>query len=242
MKSIIPLVVLSALSALSIGLASETRTFTSVNGDTIEAEVLAVNGDEVVIKRGTRSYTVPVDRFSPADREYFAEWQKKKMRELVPRLEVHVNSGKSDRSDRSDSFDDRIGSFEFSVRIENEEPNYVLKEGEAALLVFGESCEVDDRYCIMQKNSFPVSLEDGGELEWEGDERLYRFDNRPPAYWGFEYYGYLLQIKNASGKVIYQKVTPTKFEDGVDKLIEMRANEAFDDRYRKKGRASIYDR
>lgn len=207
----------------------------------MEAKLIAVRGDQVVIRRGVKTFTVPATSFSVEDQQYFTEWKKKQLKELVPDLEVNINTGKSDRSDRGDSFDDRIGSFQFSISILNDERDFDLKGAKGILHVLGENCEDRDLYCVMQTNKFKIDVAETETFEWKGDPRRFRFDNRSPALWGNEYYGYIFRIVNAAGKVIYEKVTPKKFEDGVEEILKLRSDTAFDDEYRDRGRASIYD-
>ena len=218
----------------------EARTFTSADGRTMEAEVISVTNTSTILKRGTRQYTIPLTSLSEADQKFLADWRAEKLKTIIPKLEVDINSGKSDRSDRNDSYDDRIGSFEFSVTIENAELHYSLESGKAELIVLGESCSHRDRYCIMQKNSFDVALEDGGTYEWKGEEFAYKFDNRSPTLWGYQYYGFAFVLKNADGTIIYQRVTPSKFEWGTEKLLEMKAKTAFDRTFKTHGSASIH--
>jgi hypothetical protein len=52
------------------------RTFTDKNGRSMEAEVVAKQGDQVRIKRADgQQFTVPATTFSPADQEYIKTWQ-----------------------------------------------------------------------------------------------------------------------------------------------------------------------
>ncbi|MEM9281582.1 MAG: hypothetical protein AAGA96_07150 [Verrucomicrobiota bacterium] len=230
-----------ALALLPLQASAQTRVFTSSDGRQIEAEVVSVSDTETVIKRGTKRFTVPLTSLSDADQKFLADWRTEQMSKFIPKLEVFINSGKSDRSDRDDTFDDRVGSFKFSIKIENDERDYTLAKGKAELAVLGESCENDEVFCIMQRTSFDVMLEDGGVFEWEGEERRYTFDNRTPTLWGFEYLGYVLQIKNDSGNVIFTKVTPSKMEEGIEEILKMASDTAFDEKFKSKGRASIRD-
>lgn len=218
------------------------REFTSTDGKKIEAEVVTVTDDSAVIAMGTRQFTVPLANFSKPDREFFKKWRATELKNRIPKLDVQVNTGKSNRSDRNDSFDNRIGSFEFTVKVELDERNYELKGATATLAVLGEDCDSDDRYSVMQKSTYKIDLAEGKTHEWKGEELRYEFDDRPPSYWGNQYYGYVYQIKNSSGKVIFEKVIPTKFESGVKEILSMSPGTAFDDKFRNKGAARIYKR
>jgi len=204
------------------------REFTSSDGKKIEASIVMVRGNDVVIKRGSKQYTVAMSRFSKADQDYMEEWRQNEVDNLIPRLKVNINSRKSDRSDRNDYFDDRRGSFQISVKVYNEELTYTLKDCTASYAVIGSDCENPKKYGIMQKASFKINLEPGKTSSWQGKALFYKFDDHAPLYWGSKYYGYVFQIKNAKGKVIYQTATPKKFKTKIDKILKFNVEQAFD--------------
>lgn len=217
------------------------REFKSTDGKTITAEVAGVQGDDVVLSMNGREFTVPVARFSQADQDFIAEWKKKDLENHVPKMRVDVSTGKSDRSDKADSFDNRIGSFQFSVKLLNEEIHFDLQGAKAELVVVGEDAETRGRYGIMQKSAFEVSVAPGKTFEWQGKRLHYRFDDRPPAYWGSSYAGYVLRIKNANGKVIYENAVPQTLEKQVDAIMKMEEGAAFDRNGESRGRLSVYE-
>lgn len=206
----------------------QAREFTSTDGRKLNGEVLALKGDNVVLKVGTRNYTIPRDRFIEADQKYFEEWAANEAKNKVPDLEVVVSTGKSDRRDRNDSYDDRKGSFQLKVIVENEEQNFDVKGAKARLVVFGEACDDKNTFLVMQDNQFAVNVPAGKTTEWEGKKVSYEFDDNYPALWGHKYDGYALEIKNATGKIIFQKTVPTKFEKTIDKLVTLKTGQAFD--------------
>lgn len=230
---------IGAVLILFFQLSLSARELTSTDGRKINAEIIAIREGSVVIKRGIKQFTLPVDKFSAADQEYFKKWQADQKRNKIPKLEIDVATGKSDRNDKRDGFDDRKGSFEFTIKISNNEIGYSLENATASLAVLGQDCEDTKKYCVMQKSSFNVNAAEGKTFEWKGKPFHYMFDNRPPAYWGVEYYGYVLQIKNASGKVIYQKSMPNRFEEHVTKILGMRPESAFDSNLNSRGTSYI---
>jgi hypothetical protein len=217
------------------------REFKSIDGKAITAEVAAVQGENVVLSMNGREFTVPVARFSQADQDFIAEWKKKDLENHVPKMRVDVGTGKSDRSDKADSFDDRLGSFQFSVKLLNEEIHFDLQGAKAELAVIGEDAETRGRYGIMQKSAFEVSAAPGKTFDWQGKRLHYRFDDRPPAYWGSSYAGYVLRIKNANGKVIYENAVPQTMEKQVDAILKMEEGAAFDRNGESRGRITIYE-
>lgn len=231
--------VLTTLAALS-GTNSTAREFTSVDGKKINAEVLSIRGDQVVLKMGTKQYTLATSKFSKEDNEYFEEWKANEAKNRIPDLEVKINSGKSDRSDRNDSFDDRKGSFEFSVEILNEEQGFDLEDAVAELIVIGEDAADRRMFCIMQKNDFKISVLEGETFAWKGSPMHYSFDDSEPSRWGQQYHGFVFQIKNSSGKVIFTKTMPKKFEGSEDTILGFTEGIAFDSSLRSRGTARIY--
>ena len=216
------------------------REFTSSDGKKIEASIVTVRGDDVVIKRGTKQYTLSMSRFSKADQDYMEEWKQKQVDNLIPKLKVEISSRKSDRSDRQDYFDDRKGSFQMSVKISNQELSYSLEGCTASFAVIGEDCENPKKYGIMQKSSFNINLKPGKTSSWKGDPVFYKFDDNAPFIWGSKYYGYVFQIKNAQEKVIYKAATPKKFEFKVERILKFEVEQAFDKSLRNRERIHIY--
>jgi hypothetical protein len=218
-----------------------SREFKSIDGKVINADIVTVRGADVVLKIAGKEYTVPINRLSAEDQEFIAEWKTKALEEHIPKLRIEVNSGKSDRSDKADFFDDRKGSVEFSVKILNEEIDFDLKGARASLVVIGEDAENRGRFGVMQKSSFEVAVEPGKTFEWKGDKLNYKFDDSPPAYWGTSYAGYVFQIRNAKGKVIFQNALPKGFEKHVDAILKMELKAAFDRDAKARGSIYIYD-
>jgi len=54
-----------------------------------------------------------------------------------------------------------------------------------------------------------------------------------------QYYGFIFLLKNPDGKVIFQRVTPSKFEWGIEPIMALKAKEAFDKTFKSKGTGSI---
>jgi len=204
------------------------REFTSIDGKKMEATVVAVEGANVVLKRGTKQFNVPANRFSLEDQSYFKKWSEDELKNLIPKLKVEINNGKSTSSDRKDYYDDRKGSFQISIKITNEEIHYNLKDAKASLSVLGEDCDDSKKYGVMQKSSFKVSADPGKEFTWQGPALHYKYDDQPSVFWGVKYYGYVLQIKNAQGKIIFAKASQKKFQPHVDKILGLSLNAGFD--------------
>jgi len=55
---------------------AEVRTFTDTRGATVQAAVLSVEDGEVTLRVRGKVYTLPLSRFSEADREYLSGWDR----------------------------------------------------------------------------------------------------------------------------------------------------------------------
>lgn len=223
--------------------AGFSREFISSDGAKMEGEIVTVSGSDVIILRSdNRRFTIPIDKFSAEDQTYIKEWAVKEAANKIPKLEVAVNTGKGRRTDRADGFDDRTGLIHFSIVIENEERDYDLLNAKAGLVVFGQDCQYRDEYVVFQKAYFPVNVKEGESQEWTGEEMSYPYDDREPAVWGHEYYGYTLVIQNEQGKVIFTKSLPKKFEGKEEAALQLERRTVCDDNMKKKTNAmgSVY--
>ena len=65
---------ISSILLLSVTLTAKEpiRTWTSTDGRTLQAEYIRSSAGKVTIKMGSREYTLPLSRFSPADQQYVA--------------------------------------------------------------------------------------------------------------------------------------------------------------------------
>ncbi|MBL9155029.1 MAG: hypothetical protein JNK37_21285 [Verrucomicrobiales bacterium] len=80
---------IAALLAVSAGasvpsLMAEVRVFTDVQGRQIEAELIEVTADQAKIRRKAGGeFALPLERLSPADREYVAKWAEERRTTLA---------------------------------------------------------------------------------------------------------------------------------------------------------------
>jgi len=204
--------VLAFLFALT---TAEGRKFTSTEGKHIEGEIIAATEDSVVIKVGTKNFTVPVSRLVEADREYIEKWRVEEEQNRIPKLDVKVNPGVNNHRDKAGDFDDRAGSFDFSISIENRERGYDLEDASGKLVVLGRSVVDGDVYNVMQSVGMNFSIAEGKTEEWQGEEVRFEYDDNGTVQSGYKYYAYLFELKNSSGTVIYQKASLKKFDSKI---------------------------
>ena len=76
------------LLALALSSVLQARTFTDDSGRTVEAELVGVRGENVVIERQGVAAQWPMAKLSAADQAFVREWQQ--TRSSVPKLSVRI--------------------------------------------------------------------------------------------------------------------------------------------------------
>jgi len=224
--------------SMLIGLVSaDARIFTSTDGKQIDGEIIAAKGASVVIKVGTKNFTIPVSRFVEEDRKYIDEWKVEAAKNLIPKLDVKINPGVNNHRDKGGDFDDRAGSFDFAISVENRERGYDLVDATGRLVVLGRSVVDNDIYVVQQAVGMKFSVKEGKTEEWQGQEVRFEFDDNGTVQGGYKYYAYLFELKNSSGTVIYQKASQKKFESILEQGITLSEGDYADATLKKTGRS-----
>ena len=93
---------------IAVGEAVQARSFKNSQGVTIEAELKAVQGDQVTIVRSSdkREFTIPIGTLSQADQDYIEEWMEAK----TPKPHESVKAGAKFSIDFPDLREDRKGN------------------------------------------------------------------------------------------------------------------------------------
>ncbi len=230
-----------AMFLFSLALGAMARDFTATDGNKLSGDVISATDDTVVIKVGTKHYTVPISRFVEADQKYIAEWRTAELKTRIPKLDVKINPGVNNRQDKGGDFDDRKGSFDFVISVENREQGYELKDATGQLVVLGEDAGNDDRYAVMQVATMKFSAAAGKTATWQGEEVRYKFDDSGSVKGGYKYYAYLFMLKNSDGSVIYTKASQTKLERAIEDGMKLKHRDITDKTLKKaSGSASTY--
>ena len=224
-------VLITAFLVSSMSLSA--RTFTSTDGQSIEAEVVKVAGQSVVMKLANgRSVTVPLDRLEESDRAYIAEWAKEAAKNKVPRVKVEIDSNKRD-SNVEAGYDERQGSVQFQVNVTNEERGFRIEKATATLVVFGDYLYQKDDNLLMQRVEFKdISFDFDKTYQMKAKEIRYEYDKSGYKY-GVKYEGYLFIMKTAAGKVIDISGSSTRVESMAEAILKLNEGDHFNDRYEK---------
>ena len=80
------------------GQALDARTFTDKKGREIKADIVSVDGDSVelkIIKKGGKTYMIPISKLSETDQGFIKEWQRNKESEKERKADGHEEEASS---------------------------------------------------------------------------------------------------------------------------------------------------
>jgi hypothetical protein len=242
-----------ALSGLA-SLSAETRTFIDQNGRSLDGELVSANGEMVTIKRTSDGlvFTVKAGNFSKADQDYFVSKGGSPGKPAATvaasattppaasttggppmRIEAKVYPNKSDRPTNY-YFDERTARVGFKVDIKNGEQQRSLSSGKAIMMAFAKNLEDSQESKVISREEFEVTLEPLKTMSHETKEVKLSYDNIAYKY-GFKYSGYLLVVKDQTGKVVTIVGSSSTIEKVADALILLAANDLFDKNNKKTG-------
>lgn len=126
MKKILAALLLLTSSAF---VNAEVRKFTDTNGREIQAELIAVRGDQVEMKVGGKTYTLPISKFAEADVTFIKEWGEANPAPLKVRgmyIEIKKNTDKvkepkanDDGKKKKDAAKISRTNFDYDITVRN---------------------------------------------------------------------------------------------------------------------------
>ena len=234
-----------------MSLSAETRTFIDQNGRSLEGELVSANGDMVTIKRISDGlvFTVKAGNFSKADQDYFVSKGGSPAKPMgtvaantntgTPtataasasggppmRIEAKVYPNKSDRPTNY-YFDERTARVGFKVDIKNGEQQRSLSGGKATMMAFAKDLQDSQQSKVISREEFDVTLEPLKTMTHETKEVKLSYDNIAYKY-GFKYSGYLLVLKDTTGKTITAVGSSTNIEKAAEDLLKLKTDDLYD--------------
>jgi hypothetical protein len=238
---------------------AEARTFIDQNGRSLEGELVSTSGDMVTIKRTSDGlvFTVKAANFSKADQDYFVS--KGAVVKQTPagttanvspasasapatassnagppmRIEAKVYPAKSDRP-TNNYYDERTARVGFKVDIKNGEQQRSFNGGKAVMMAFAKNLQDSQESKVVSKEEFDVTLEPLKTLSHDTKEVKISYDNIYYKY-GFKYSGYLLVVKDQTGKTVAVVGSSSTIEKSADDLLKLGAFDLFDKNNKKTG-------
>jgi hypothetical protein len=147
------------------------------------------------------------------------------------RLDIRVNSGKSQRVSKSYQ-DDSVVELDFSVDVTNREVNRSLDGAQATLIVVGKSV-VDSKECIiLGQESWPLSVLQQKTIRLTGKTIRTVFDNKNSVQNGYRYRGYLFAIKDSSGAYQHTSAAPAGADKYLPQALAMKVGDVCDEQFK----------
>lgn len=194
MKWIVCLVVLLGTVVSGFG---EMRIWTSVEGQTIEAEYVRVSMGKVWLKTAAGGVKkIPIEFISEPDREYINL-------QTPPEIEIEVDDD-IDRGTVGTDIDNVREELECTITINKISKKPYPMEYEAQFFLFGYDIESKE-YILAEKITKTFALDDSNNNTYSFSGKHQRFEYDPSPAWGNKYDGYLVVVKTKDGKTISTK-------------------------------------
>lgn len=246
--------VVTAILGLSVGIScAETRVFTDNTGRTIRGELAAVNGDFVTIKREAdgQNFTVKATNFSKPDVEYFMAHGLKPTAANTPtanaagtpastapmRIDVKVYSAKKETS--SKSYYDKDQRLSYKIEVKNAESKRDLEKAKGTLLVYAKVLRYNDQTQVVGREEFDVDVKALGTFTYEMPKPI-RLTYYAEASYGLRASGYLVVIKDSSGKTVNVTGSSDTTAKNYEAALKLNKNDIFlkDYKFMQKGTSS----
>ena len=203
---------------------AESRVFVSLAGTLLEAEITAVAGDNVSLKRVSDQQTLTINRktLCKEDSTYIARWMEQHpasatasapATETAPvpvqkyRLACQTLPAKSNRGP-ADS-DHRVFEYTYNFNLSNREVNRDLQNARGLAITLGKSvAEPNGDLIILQKEEFDVTLRAQSKMVHATQPVRLTYSQDPDYPYGVKNYGYVLIIRDAAGNILLVEASP----------------------------------
>ncbi|QQL45710.1 hypothetical protein [Sulfuriroseicoccus oceanibius] len=228
----------AVMMAASLTVGYSQRTFTDVDGRTIDAEVRSVSETDVVLAVGKTTYNVPLERLVEEDREFLKSW-----RPAVtigdPRIDVNF----SDSVDRVKRNQERL-LFRLEVEVRNADNREPFSGGTVDVLVLMRHLRERNVYGVGVRREFAVpAVPELRSTEVELPEFKHEHKGDGNNKKGWKFYGYVVILKDRNGKELRRSVSSAIDGELVGRLLKASEGDMFGRNYRPidKGLRRKYD-
>lgn len=225
MKYLLVLVGLLFISSIS---RAEMRIWTSVKGDTVEAEFVKKIGSKVILTRaGGQQIKVPMSGLSQADLAYIASV-------IPPEFKIDVDIDKDSKKLADyDGYVSKRDSISGEVIIKKTNPEKCNRSFKAYLFVFAKDLKSDSKMVILKKEH-TFDCKTSKQTSFTTDvasvqNRDYYYDGKR----GMAYHGFLSFIEDSKGNIIKVDSNQKMYEDNISQIRGFNKGEGFDRNFRK---------
>ncbi|MDB6006601.1 MAG: hypothetical protein JWR15_3588 [Prosthecobacter sp.] len=204
--------------------AADTRVFVSLAGTLLEAEITAVSGDNVTLKRSSDAQSIVVNRrtLCKDDSAYIARWQEQHSGQAADpppvadataapaqkyRLTCQTLPAKANRGD-ADS-DHRTVEIAYTFNLSNQEVKRELQNAKGLVVTLGRNVgDANGDFIVLQKEEFDVTLRPLSKMVYSTQNVRLTYSQDPDIAYGVKSYGYILIIRDAAGNILLVEASP----------------------------------
>jgi hypothetical protein len=216
------------LTGLALSASAEMRIWTSVKGDTIEAEFVKKIGSNILMTTaGGKQLKIPMRGLCKTDLAYIASV-------IPPEFDIDVDIDKDSRKLADyDGYVSKRDSISGEVIIKQTNPEKCNRSFKACLYVFAKDLKSDSKMVILKKeHSF--DCKSSRQTSFVTDvasvqNRDYWYDGKK----GMAYHGYLIFIEDSNGNIIEFDANQKLYEDNVVRIKTFNKGDGFDRDFRK---------
>ncbi|MBB5034230.1 hypothetical protein [Prosthecobacter vanneervenii] len=208
--------------------AAENRVFVSLAGSLLEAEITAVSGDSVTLKRADDQQTLTVSRktLCKEDNAYISRWQEQhgttpataaappapapapaaapsqKYRLVCQTLPAKNTRGASDG-------DLRTVEVTYTFNLSNQEVRRDLENARGTAITLARNLsDSDDHLIVLQKVNFEINIRAQSKMVYTTPPVHLTYSQDPSDRYGVKTHGYVFIIQDAAGNMIHVEASP----------------------------------
>lgn len=221
---------------------ADPRVFVSLAGSLLEAEITAVSGDNVTLKRASDQQPLVVNRktLCKEDNAYIASWVAQHPDQATApapapapattdtsatpqkfRLTCQTLPSKSNRS--SGDTDQRVFEYTYNFNLSNQEVTRSLENARGLAIIIGKNAaESNGDLIVLQKEEFDVSIRAQSKMVHTTQPvRLTYNVGVDTSIAGVKSYGYVLIIRDAAGNVLHVEASPDASAKYVKEILSI---------------------
>ena len=216
---------------------AETRVFVSLAGTLLEAEITAVAGDSITLKRMSDEQTLVVNRktLCKEDNAYIANWMEQHPdKAAVPTpaptnaaapaqkfsLACQTQPSKSNRGPADGG--ERTIELAYNFNISNREVRRGLENARGLVIILGKSAaESNGDLIVLQKEEFDVAISAQSKMLHSTTPVRLTYSQGLGTPYGVKSYGYVLIVRDASGNILLVESSPDSSAKFTKELLSL---------------------
>ena len=192
-----PILTILFSAFLLVSAFSEMRIWTSIKGDTLEAEYMRDASGKVWLKPvAGKAKIIPIAALSDEDQLYI-------MKRKPPKIEIEVDDD-IDRGTVGSDIDNVQENLRFTVEVKKTSKAPYPAEYEVFYFIIAEDIRLEEFYIADKKNE-KFTLEGSNNNSFSFSGQKLRFEHDPDPAWGNRYAGYLVCVKMDGDQIVASK-------------------------------------